>query len=157
MTTPIPALPPFDSHDWYAHYSAIDAAVRELQTLLVAITPPAGFIATINGLAPDGTGDLVLDAADLDAMSSGYTPAISDLPLTQGFWVVKDPITGFWPTGYNADGSAIYTSGAVDHGVRPTNRLMPGIWIGADPPPDEVASGTGGMLKGWDQRAIPIP
>jgi hypothetical protein len=157
MTVPIPALPPQDNHDWYGHYSAIDAAVRELQTLVEALTPASGFIATINGEAPDGTGNLVLSATDVNAKDVSYTPTVTDLPLGIGTWVFKDTVTGFWPTGYNADGSPIYTSGSASAGVRPHARNTPVIWLGADPAPATVSSGTGGMLRGYDQRAIPTP
>lgn len=156
MTTPIPPEPALGAA-WDVWATAMDTAVRELQTIVTTLTPASGFIATVNGEAPDSGGNIVLSATDVGAKDVSYTPTIDDLPLGQDTWVMKDTVTGFWPTGYNSDGSPIYTGGSASAGVRPTARLTPIIWIGADPPPASVSSGTGGMLRGYDQRAIPTP
>lgn len=69
------------------------------------------------------------------------------------FVVFKDPITGFWPTSYNSDRTPNYTGGAADSAVRPTDlAYVCCAWLGPDPSPAEVTSGTGGMLSGSDVR-----
>jgi hypothetical protein len=103
-------------------------------------TPPPG--------APD------LEATTLqgmdDAIAGAYKFRSGDV-----FKAKKDPITGFWPTGYNNDRTPIYTGGAVDQGVRPTDlALVTVIWDGPDPSPPIVSSGTGGMLSDSDWRFV---
>jgi hypothetical protein len=68
--------------------------------------------------------------------------------------VFKDPVTGFWPSGWDAAGQPIYTGGSASAGVRPTARTDIVIdWDGPDPSPAEVSSGTGGAHP-RDRRSI---
>lgn len=169
MTTPLPNLPSEGSTNWYASYAAHNAAILELQGIVNslqgtvnALTAPTGLVLSVNGVTPNGTGDVTLGAADVGAQGAGWTPGFGDLPIGVQDVVDKDPVTGFWPSGYNTDGSAIYTGGSASHGVRPHARLSPVIWRGAEPSPDSVSSGTGGMMRatgsfGGDERAIPNP
>lgn len=101
-------------------------------------TPPPG--------APD------FEAARFNEMEDGIRGAY-EFRAGELFVVFKDPVTGFWPAGWNADRTPIYTGGAVDSGVRPTDlALVCCAWLGPDPSPAEVTSGTGGMLSGSDVR-----
>lgn len=156
MTTPIPPVPN-ETQPWEAWGDAIDAAVRELQTIVQTLTPSTGLVLSVNSLTPDSSGNVALGATDVNAMAAGYKPQYSDLP--QGFvtYVYKDATTGFWPASWNADGTANYTSGSASAGVRPHALPQPVIWVGAEPSPAQVSSGTGGMLQGYDERAIPNP
>lgn len=158
----IPTLPPEGAgqgtgNPWYTHYAALDAALREAQGIIAALVAPSGLVFSVNSVAPDASGNVTLGSADVNAMAAGYAPSFSDIPIGTVVNVDKDPVTGFWPTGYNADGSAIYTGGSASHGVRPHARSSKVVWRGADPSPDSVTSGTGGMLRGVDERAIPVP
>lgn len=156
MAITIPALPPEGSTNWYPNYAALDGAVRELQAQVAALTVPTGLVFSVNGVTPSA-GDVVLGASDVNAMAAGYAPGYTDLPGGQPTYVDKDPVTGFWPTSYASDGTPVYTGGSTNHGVRPHARPSPVIWRGAEPSPDAVSSGTGGMLRGFDERAIPGP
>jgi hypothetical protein len=163
----IPDIPPEGAslaggNPAYPYLQAMDAAVRELQATVAALTAPTGLVVSVNGVVPDGSGDVTLGPADVNAMAAGYAPGFGDLPAGVPDYVDKDsdpasPTFGFWPTGYNADGSPVYTNGSASHGTRPHARKTPVIWRGADPAPDSVSSGTGGMLRGLDERATPIP
>jgi hypothetical protein len=76
--------------------------------------------------------------ADLD--SSSLLP-ISRLPA--GSTLIVRKVSGNWP------------GGDADTGVRPTARTDIVVnWVGPDPSPDIVASGTGGMLDNVDLRSI---
>lgn len=112
---------------------------RTWTDVAVGATPPPG--------APD------FEASTMNAIEADIAAAFEYKP---GDVVVvrKDPTTGFWPSGYNADRSPIYTGGAVDSGVRPTSSaLVCVIWQGPDPSPATVTSGTGGMYN-YDERHV---
>lgn len=67
--------------------------------------------------------------------------------------VMKDPVTGFWPAGWTVDGAPIYTGGSGTAGVRPTSRGdIVCDWVGPDPDPPIVTTGTAGMRDGIDRR-----
>ena len=104
-------------------------------------TPPPG--------APD------LEASTLQAMDDAIADAYA-FRAGEVYVARKDPVTGFWPTGYNNDRTPIYgAGGAVDQAVRITD--LAGVtvqWVGPDPSPAIVTSGTGGMLSGSDQRFV---
>lgn len=89
-----------------------------------------------------------VSAERLSYMEAGIEAANDHQPLS--FIVVhKDPVTGFWPSGYDANGEPIYTDGAPNDGVRPTARQDVTVgWAGPDPSPATVESGTGGMHNG---------
>lgn len=90
------------------------------------------------------------------SISNTYQQTIANAPPYSIFTVVKDSVTGFWPTSYDANGAPVYTGGSASAGVRPTSRTDITIeWEGADPSPASVDSGTGGMLRGRDRREIP--
>lgn len=78
---------------------------------------------------------------------------------TTNFIVVrKDPVTGFWPTSYAADGTPSYSGGASNSGKRPsTSSDVIVAWLGVDPSPPVVTSGDGGMLDDADVRWVISP
>lgn len=163
MTSPIPPLPAegaslANGTPWYSHYTALDAAVRQLQALYAALTPAGGFVSSINGITPNPSGAVALANTDVGALADSYHPSLSDAPAGTRVEVLKDTVTGFWPSGYDpTTGAPIYTGGSASSGVRPTARTDIFVdWIGADPSPTSVASGTGGPLRGVDTRSIPI-
>jgi hypothetical protein len=118
----------------------------------------------------DGTNNKVFTSADdaklaiLDAtsdlskpVSTAQATAIATKAnfINSTKFVRKDPVTGFWPASYATDGTPVYTGGSASAGVRPTSSLVCCVfWIGADPSPGTVASGSGGMMQGIDQRII---
>lgn len=163
MTVPIPDLPGHDTPNWDTTWAVgINAKLADFESRVSALEAVAGLSAsglvkTVNGITPDPSGDVPLGPTDVNAMAAGYKPQYSDLP--QGFvtYVYKDATTGFWPASWNADGTANYTSGSASAGVRPHALPQPVIWVGAEPSPAQVSSGTGGMLQGYDERAIPNP
>lgn len=137
----LPTLPPQGSTDWYAHYTALDAAVRG-----------GSGVNSVNGQ----TGIVTLDATDVGARPATYKPSIADLPPGSVLAVYKDTVSGFWPSGYDASGVPSYAGGSASGGQRPTPRTDITVeWVGADPSPASVTSGTGGMLSGRDRRYIP--
>lgn len=90
-------------------------------------------------------------------IESTYTESIVTASPGSMRTVDKDKTTGFWPSGWSGD-VPIYTGGSASAGVRPTARPdIIVIWRGADPSPTSVTSGTGGMLRGVDERKIPVP
>lgn len=70
---------------------------------------------------------------------------LASKPAGSTFVVKKDPTTGFWPSGWTANDTPIYTGGSASAGVRPTSRgdIMC-IWKGPDPTVAVVGSGTAG-------------
>lgn len=94
-----------------------------------------------------------VSADRLNHMEAGIEAAGDYRPLGV-IWVRKDPETGFWPTGYDANGLPIYAGGAPNAGVRPTARTdVTVVWAGPDPSPPPVASGIDGMHD-YDVRAM---
>lgn len=147
MSTPLPPLPPENSQNWYPHYAAIDAAVRNG----TAGGGGTGAVSSVNGQ----TGAVTLAASDVGAVALGYKPLIADLPPLTVVAVTKDAATGFWPTDYTINGAPIYTGGSGSTAVRPTGRAdVVVLWIGAEPSPPSVTTGTGGMRPN-DLRFIP--
>jgi hypothetical protein len=105
-----------------------------------------------NTTAPPGSPDL--EASTVQVMDNAIAGAY-DFRAGEMFVARKDPITGFWPSGWNNDRTPIYTGGAVDQAVRPTDlALVLVVWDGPDPSPPAVASGTAGMLSGSDWRFV---
>jgi hypothetical protein len=157
VTAPdMPALPNAGDRPWTDWGDGIQAMVAYLNTKVAALSPTAGPVVTVNGVTPDVAGNVLLGPDDVDAKPSDYAPSYADATPGSTFVVDKDPVTGFWPTSYDATGAAIYTSGAANAGTRPTARTdIVIVWRGADPSPASVASGTGGMLRGKDERKIP--
>lgn len=125
---------------------------------------PASGAAILYGRPAGATGNgfpiRALNAADaglagkLSTTVGGFVPLSAVASLTMVV-VEKDPVTGFWPTGYTADGLPIYTGGSASTGVRPHDRPFTVIWKGPDPAPPIVSSGTGGMRNPHDMRAKP--
>jgi hypothetical protein len=108
--------------------------------------------ATTDGIHIDydaTSGDLIIQNTYIETMATASPGSMRT--------VNKDPVTGFWPSGWSGD-VPIYTGGAANVAVRPTPRRdIIIIWRGADPSPSSVVSGTGGMLRGIDERKIPVP
>lgn len=157
MTAPdMPALPDAGDRPWTDWGDGIQAMVAYLNTVVAALSPAAGPVVTVCAVTPDIAGNVQLDPDDVGAMPADYTPSLADAPPGTYVVVDKDPTTGFWPASYDATGAAVYTSGAANAGTRPTARTdIVIVWRGADPSPASVGSGTGGMLRGKDERKIP--
>ena len=118
----------------------VDYTGHNWEDVPVGATPPPG--------APD------LEATELNEMEDGIRGAYR-WRYGDVFAVRKDPVTGFWPTGWNADRTPVYSGGVTDAGVRPTDLAgVTCLWIGPDPSPGEVTSGTLGMLSGSDLRFV---
>lgn len=153
---PLEVTPAQGSTNWWPDYDLIHTAINELQTALATLVPVNGPVITVNELAPDGTGNVVLNFSDVGAKADDYAPSYADLVTGTTLTVDKDPTTGFWPASWDASGNPIFTSGAIDQGTRPTaNPLVTIRWRGPEPSPASVNSGTGGMLRGKDERVIP--
>ena len=59
--------------------------------------------------------------------------------------------TGFWPASYASDGTPNYTGGSASAGVRPTARAdITVMWMGVEPFPGNVTSGTAGVRENID-------
>lgn len=110
---------------------------------------------TIAGKSFDGTANITLAASDVSAApvnAGGFVP-FANVAVGSTITVRKDTATGFWPASYTANGAPVYTSGANNAGVRPTARTDVYVqWVGAEPSPGIVSSGTAGMLDGVDIR-----
>lgn len=135
----------------------------DLATLLDPATtpsaPPYVTVGVAGGVARlDADGDVVDANGDKVTGGSGGAIAISDVTnlstelaaralfANSVKFVNKDVTTGFWPSGYDSAGDPIYTGGSASAGVRPSSsdRCMV-FWLGADPAPPYVTTGTGGM------------
>lgn len=105
---------------------------------------------TPGSTAPPGAPDF--EASTMNAIEAGIEGAYA-FRAGELFVIFKDPVTGFWPSGWNSDRTPIYTGGAEDQGVRPTDlALVCCAWKGPDPSPPIVSSGTAGMLSNSDVR-----
>jgi hypothetical protein len=157
VTAPdMPALPNAGDRPWTDWGDGIQAMVAYLNTVVAALSPVDGPVVTVCLVTPDIAGNVALGPDDVGAMPADYTPSFADAPPGSLFYVDKDTVTGFWPASYDATGAPVYTSGAANAGTRPTARTdIVIVWRGADPSPASVASGTGGMLRGKDERKIP--
>jgi hypothetical protein len=114
--------------------------------------------ALIGAAVTGGDGiDVVYDPTTGEtSISNTYQQRIANAAPGAMFTVRKDPVTGFWPIGYDALGNSLYTGGSATAGVRPTSRQDIYItWRGPDPSPASVASGTGGPIRDVDDRSIP--
>lgn len=67
----IPTLPPQGSTAWYAHYAALDAALREA---LAALAAEAGPVTSVAGRA----GDVLLSAGDITGLGTAAQHAATD-------------------------------------------------------------------------------
>ena len=107
----------------------------------------------VGGSAPPGAPDL--EASTLNEMEAGIAGAY-DFKPGEVFLVVKDPVTGNWPSGWNWR-TPIYSGGAPDAFVRPCADPAPNgpqmVLQGPDPSPPVVTSGTEGMYEN-DMRRI---
>jgi hypothetical protein len=156
MTNPLGPTPAQGNTAWWPDYDEVHTAIGQLFSMVAALSPVAGPVNTVDGIAPDPSGNITIGPDDIGAMPSGYAPSFADMVPGTSIVVDKDPTTGFWPSGWDINGAAIYTNGAVDQAVRPTSRKDIVVsWRGLDPSPASVVSGTGGMLRGVDERLIP--
>lgn len=128
-----------------ADFPTVVNGTNHTHTAAQASAVPTSQKGAVNGVATLGsTGKIPLTQMPPNNWQPGDTKTI-----------LKDPTTGFWPSGWNSDGSASYTGGAIDSGVRPTSRADVFFhWQGPDPSPAVVSSGTAGMLSGIDSRFV---
>lgn len=122
----------------YASLAGGTVPIAQLPTGTSGSTVAIGNDSRITGAQQTSAKDAANGYPGLD--SSGLL-SIARLPA--GSTVVVRKTGGIWP------------GGDADTGVRPTSRSdITVIWQGADPSPDIVASGTGGMLDNVDVRWI---
>jgi hypothetical protein len=106
----------------------------------------------VGATAPPGSPDF--EQTTMNAIEADIAAAF-EYKAGETARVKKDPITGFWPSGYNADRTAIYTGGAVDAGVRPTaNTDVYVIWQGPDPSPATVSPPSVAGMYDFDERHV---
>lgn len=99
-------------------------------------------------------GAVAITAAQLQAMGQAILDAVLDLgnlPLFVPLVVRQDPVTGFWPASWDADGNPVYAGGSSTVVVRPTARNAVVIWVGwSQPPIDTTGTATNGFRQGVD-------
>lgn len=156
MTAPnMPSLPNPGDKPWDAWADDLHAVVGWLLATVQVLVPVNGPVITVNGLAPDGSGNVTLTADSVQALASSYKPDVAALPPFV-FPIVKDPVTSLWPSGWDAGWNPTFVGAATNQAARPTaDQRIVCEWQCADGVfPPEVASGTGGMLKGRDRKII---
>lgn len=122
----------------------------------IAITDVQGLVNALAGKSPLGHTHSIADLPGVQAAIDAAVAAATSAAFDPGdvFFIKKDPATGFWPASWSGK-TPVYTGGSASAGVRPTSlATVMCIWIGSDPPPAIVTSGTGGMRDGVDENWV---